>query len=91
MGSKHTNSYNEVDEENRTTEKIKELEDKYDKYETDVLEQYRIIEKYLIEDEIEFAKEVEEYRTKHKTYVITDRNILKKGAEIMMRKDIKWN
>jgi hypothetical protein len=44
----------------------------------------------LREDEDEYRKEVNEYRTKNNTYVITDRVILRKGEDLMMRQNIVW-
>jgi hypothetical protein len=61
-----------------------------DKYEEDCIEQYRVLAKFLKEDEREYAKEVDEYRAKNNKYVITDRVILRKGEELMMRQNIVW-
>jgi hypothetical protein len=68
----------------------KDLEKSLDKYEEDCIEQYRVLAKFLKEDEREYAKEVDEYRAKNNKYVITDRVILRKGEELMMRQNIVW-
>jgi hypothetical protein len=80
------------EESNRGTTVAKQLglEKSYDKYEEDCFEQYRVLAKILREDEDEYRKEVNEYRTKNNTYVITDRIILRKGEDLMMRQNIIW-
>jgi hypothetical protein len=80
------------EESNRETTVAKQLglEKSYDKYEEDCFEQYRVLAKILREDEDEYRKEVNEYRTKNNTYVITDRVILRKGEDLMMRQNIVW-
>jgi hypothetical protein len=80
------------EESNRETTVAKQLglEKSYDKYEEDCFEQYRVLAKILREDEDEYRKEVNEYRTKNNTYVITDRIILRKGEDLMMRQNIIW-
>jgi hypothetical protein len=80
------------EESNRATTVAKQLglEKSYDKYEEDCFEQYRVLAKILREDEDEYRKEVNEYRTKNNTYVITDRVILRKGEDLMMRQNIVW-
>jgi hypothetical protein len=74
----------------RTPEQLFELEKIYDKYDEDCLEQHRIIQKYLREDEVEYAKFIEEYRKTNKLYVITDRDIIKRAGDLRVRKSIKW-
>jgi hypothetical protein len=74
----------------RTPEQLFELEKIYDKYDEDCLEQHRIIQKYLREDEVEYAKFIEEYRKTNKLYVITDRDIIKRAGDLRVRKNIKW-
>ena len=74
----------------RTPEQLIELEKIYDKYEEDCLEQHRIVQKYLREDELEYAKFVEEYRKTNKLYVITDRDIIKRAEDLRIRKNIIW-
>ena len=66
------------------------LEKIYDKLDSDILEQHRVIEKYLIDDEIQYKKDVEEYRTKNHCYVITDRKFIERAENLMFRKSIIW-
>jgi hypothetical protein len=46
--------------------------------------------KCLREDEVEYAKFIEEYRKTNKLYVITDRDIIKRAGDLRVRKNIKW-
>jgi hypothetical protein len=79
-----------IQEEQRTPEQLVELEKIYDKYEEDCLEQHRIIQKYLRDDELEYAKFIQEYRKTNKLYVITDRDIIKRAEDLKIRQNIKW-
>jgi hypothetical protein len=94
MGSNNTKPLlpiQEDDEESniRTTNQL-DLVKIYDKYEEECFEQHRVLMKILREDEDEYRKEVNEYRAKNNKYVITDRVILRKGEELMMRQNIVW-
>ena len=71
-------------------DEAEKLEKLYDKREAEQIEQYRIIEKYLIDDEIQYKKDVDEYRTKNNCYVITDRKFIERAENIMFRKSIIW-
>ena len=74
----------------RTPEQLKEAEKQYDKLEAESLEQHRIIQKYLREDELEHAKILREYRKKNNTNIITDREIIRRAENIRVRQCIRW-
>jgi hypothetical protein len=74
----------------RTPEELKEAEKQYDKLESDALEQHRIIQKYLREDELEYAKILREYRKLNNVHIITDREIIRKAENIRVRQSIRW-
>jgi hypothetical protein len=78
-------------EEPMTQEDCIILETIYEKQDADSLKQFRVIEKYLIEDEKEYNRDVNAYREKQGSYVIFDKNIIKRGEELMLRKAINWN
>ena len=72
-------------------EECNRLERIYEKQDSESLQQYRVIEKYLIEDEEEYNRDVNDYRTKQGSYIITDRALIKRGEELMLRKAINWS
>lgn len=74
-----------------TQEECNILEAIYEKQGSEKLQQYRVIEKYLIEDEKEYNRDVNDYRTKQGSYVITDRALIKRGEELMLRRAITWD
>lgn len=77
-------------EDLRTPEQLKDAEKLYDKLEAESLEQHRIIQKILREDEIEYTKILYEYRKKNNTHIITDREIIRKAEELRVRQSIRW-
>ena len=72
-------------------DEAKKLEKIYDKCDADRVEQHRVIEKCLIDDEIQYKKDVDEYRTKNNCYVITDRKFIERAENLMFRKSIIWH
>lgn len=77
-------------EDLRTPEQLKDAEKLYDKLEAESLEQHRIIQKFLREDEIEYTKILDEYRKKNNTHIITDREIIRKAQDLRVRQSIRW-
>jgi uncharacterized protein YllA (UPF0747 family) len=93
MGSNQTKPLYAIDDdiESRSPEQLKEEEDKLDQVDRDAVEQFRVIHKYLEDDEIQYAKDVDEYRKKNNVFVITDRDLLRRAEGLIMRKRIVWH
>jgi predicted glutamine amidotransferase len=80
-----------VEETHMTQEECNMLESIYEKQDAEGLEQFRVIEKYLIEDENEYKNYIDAYREKQGSYVIYDRTLIRRGEELMLRRAIQWD
>jgi hypothetical protein len=94
MGSKNTKFEPLLPVENiekRTPEQLKNEEHELDQYERDCLEQHRVIQDMLINDEIEYKKDLDEYRKANGGYVVKSRALILRGEELQVRRSIVWD
>jgi hypothetical protein len=80
-----------LDIESRSPEELKRQEDVLDRCDRDNLEHYRVIQDMLIRDEIEYKKDIEEYRRSNGCYVVKSRALILRGEELQVRRSIVWD